>query len=266
VRTAIENVQKVHLTLGRYLGAPQTYREGGENGNPTYVKRDHGFDLVDRVLSRKQLSYGRQALVPEPESACVKHDLCVLYTPLTLPPSLSFSLCPYLLCLPSARSLGRFSDTLSHSSPIISCPRSMVYSLPIPMTVRWIPDTRRIPPSCLTVAACDTLAVALVPTSKAGEEFQAVRLLVCRSACPGVRGPSGGTFSIFGSGSVRPRQIDKIWLTAVRFEPNFEDVDLQCPPQHRWACERFAQPIPPAGTAAVPRVSAIVCLFGIPNE
>ena len=142
----------------------------------------------------------------------------------------------------------------------------MVYSLPIPMPVRWILETRRIPPGCPTVAACDTLAIVLVPTSKAGVEFQAVRLLVCRSACPDVRGPSGGMFSIFGSGSVRPRQIDKIWLTAVRFEPNFEGVDLECPPQRRWVCERFAQPISPAGAAAVPHVSAIVCLFGIPNE
>jgi len=31
-------------------------------------------------------------------------------------------------------------------------------------------------------------------------------------------------FSMFGSGSVRPRQFFSIWLTAVRFEPNFENI------------------------------------------
>ena len=28
----------------------------------------------------------------------------------------------------------------------------------------------------------------------------------------------------FGSGSVRPRQIFRIWLVGVRFEPNFENI------------------------------------------
>ena len=31
-------------------------------------------------------------------------------------------------------------------------------------------------------------------------------------------------FSKFGSGSVQPRQIFQIWLVAVRFEPNFENI------------------------------------------
>ena len=35
---------------------------------------------------------------------------------------------------------------------------------------------------------------------------------------------SGIMFSKFGSGSVQPRQIFQIWLVAVRFEPNFENI------------------------------------------
>ena len=31
-------------------------------------------------------------------------------------------------------------------------------------------------------------------------------------------------FSKFGSGSVRPRQIFRIWLVGIRFEPNFENI------------------------------------------
>ena len=33
------------------------------------------------------------------------------------------------------------------------------------------------------------------------------------------------TFLMFGSGSARARQIFRILLTAVRFEPNFENID-----------------------------------------
>ena len=31
-------------------------------------------------------------------------------------------------------------------------------------------------------------------------------------------------FSMFGSGSVRPRQVFRILLAAARFEPNFENI------------------------------------------
>ena len=40
---------------------------------------------------------------------------------------------------------------------------------------------------------------------------------------------AGIMFSRFGLGSVRPRQIFRIWLVAVRFEPNFENIKIPYP-------------------------------------
>ena len=51
---------------------------------------------------------------------------------------------------------------------------------------------------------------------------------------------AGIMFSRFGLGSVRPNQMFRIWLVAVRFEPNFENIKI--PYRGSWVGIEFRLP------------------------